>query len=95
MKDFTPASMDRVLARFFQCGTWAACVLTGAGLVIGTKALAAGVALFILLPVLRVVVMLAVFARQRNYVYVTIAATVLAVIAAGCAIGLRLGPLGG
>jgi uncharacterized membrane protein len=39
--------------------------------------------------------MLAVFARQRNYLYVTIAATVLAVIAAGCVIGLRLAPLAG
>jgi uncharacterized membrane protein len=48
-----------------------------------------------LLPVLRVVLMLAMFARQRDFLYATIAATVLLVIAAGCAIGMRLGPLAG
>lgn len=95
MKCATSASMDRLLARFLQCGTWAACALIGTGLLFDAKALTAGVALFILLPVLRVVVMLAAFAQQRNYLYVTIAATVLAVIAAGCVIGLRLGPLAG
>ncbi|CAL8477892.1 DUF1634 domain-containing protein (plasmid) [Caballeronia sp. S22] len=95
MKCATSASMDLLLARFLQCGTWAACALIGTGLFFDTKALTAGVALFILLPVLRVVVMLAVFAQQRNFLYVTIAATVLAVIAAGCVIGLRLGPLAG
>ncbi|WP_244173395.1 DUF1634 domain-containing protein [Caballeronia temeraria] len=90
-----PRTLDRLLASFLQCGTWAACALIGAGLFVGTKVLTAGVALFILLPVLRVVLMLAVFARRRDYLYVTIAATVLAVIAAGCVIGIRLGPLAG
>jgi uncharacterized membrane protein len=94
-KHSTSASLDRLLAGFLQCGTWAACALIGAGLFAGTKALTAGVALFILLPVLRVVLMLAVFARQRDYLYATIAATVLLVIAAGCVIGMRLGPLAG
>ncbi|WP_321795768.1 DUF1634 domain-containing protein [Caballeronia sp. J97] len=95
MKHATPATLDRLLAAFLQCGTWTACAMIGAGLIFGSNALTAGVALFILLPVLRVVLMLAVFARQRNYLYVTIAATVLAVIAAGCVIGVRLGPLAG
>jgi hypothetical protein len=39
--------------------------------------------------------MLAVFTRQRDYLYAAIAATVLAVITAGCVIGIRLGPLAG
>ncbi|WP_250437486.1 MULTISPECIES: DUF1634 domain-containing protein [unclassified Caballeronia] len=95
MKDLTPKTLDRLLAGFLQCGTWAACALIGAGLFAGTKLLTAGVALFILLPALRVVLMLAVFARQRDFLYATIAATVLLVIAAGCAIGMRLGPLAG
>ncbi|SAK64937.1 DUF1634 domain-containing protein [Caballeronia ptereochthonis] len=102
MKSHAHASLDSLLARFLQCGTWAACVLIGAGLVLdahaaglGMRALTAGVALFIMLPVLRLVLMLAMFARQRNYLYVAIAVTVLALIAAGCVIGMRLGPLAG
>ncbi|WP_250517424.1 DUF1634 domain-containing protein [Caballeronia sp. INDeC2] len=87
--------MNCLLARFLQGGTWAACVLIGAGLIFDANTLTAGVALFILLPVLRVALMLAMFAWQRNYLYVTIAATVLAVIAAGCVIGIRVGPLAG
>ncbi|BAN26194.1 DUF1634 domain-containing protein [Caballeronia insecticola] len=96
------ASLDRMLASFLQYGTWAACALLGAGLLLdahapgsGMTLLTAGVASFIVLPVLRVALMLVVFARQRNFLYVTIAATVLAVIAAGCLIGVRLGPLAG
>ncbi|SAK77473.1 hypothetical protein AWB80_04639 [Caballeronia pedi] len=92
-KPHASASLDRLLAGFLQCGTWAACALTGAGLIFGTKALTAGVALFILLPVLRVVLMFGVFARQRNVLYAAITATVLAVIVAGCVIGVHLGPL--
>jgi uncharacterized membrane protein len=102
MKPHAHIMLDRLLAAFLQCGTWAASILTGAGLLLdardpasGAKVLTAGVALFILLPVLRVVLMLAVFARQRNYLYVAIATTVLTVIAAGCVIGIRLGPLAG
>ena len=102
MKPRAHVSLDRLLANFLQWGTWAACASIGAGLLLdahaggsGAKALSAGVALFIMLPVLRVALMLAVFARQRNYLYVTIAAAVLAVIAAGCVIGIRLGPLAG
>ena len=102
MERLDRVALDRVLARFLQFGTWAACVVIGAGLLLdahaagtGAKALSAGVALFIVLPVLRVALMLAVFARQRNFLYVTIAATVLAVIAAGCVLGIRLGPLAG
>ncbi|SAK55660.1 hypothetical protein AWB79_02210 [Caballeronia hypogeia] len=98
----TSAALDRLLAAFLQFGTWAACAIVGAGMLLdahaagsGAATLSAGIALFILLPVLRLVLMLAVFARQRNFVYVTIAATVLAVIAAGCVIGVRLGPLAG
>jgi uncharacterized membrane protein len=102
MKPHAHAALDRVLAGFLQCGTWAASAVIGAGLLLdahaagsGARALTAGVALFILLPVLRVALMLTVFARQRNYLYAAIAATVLAVIAAGCVIGVHLGPLAG
>jgi uncharacterized membrane protein len=102
MKSDARASLDRLLAGYLQCGTWAACTLIGAGLLLDARAaeagatmLTSGVALFILLPVVRVVLMLAVFTRQRDYLYAAIAATVLAVITAGCVIGIRLGPLAG
>jgi hypothetical protein len=103
--------LDRWLAALLQYGTWIACAVIGAGLVCnaaagagllqaketpwGASIITAGVGLFVLLPVLRVTLMLAVFARQRNRRYVAIAATVLAIIAAGCVLGIRLGPVGG
>lgn len=43
----------------------------------------AGVAVFIFLPVARVALMLAIFLRERDYVYTVTAALVLAIIAAG------------
>jgi hypothetical protein len=95
-------SLDRLLAKFLQAGTWAACALIGAGLLLqawpvpwATHAVTAGVALFVLLPVLRVALLLVVFARQRNTLYAAIATAVLVVIAAGCVLGVRLGPLAG
>jgi hypothetical protein len=49
-----------------------------------------GVALFILLPVLCVLVMVVVFARERHYRLSAIAAFVLAIIAAGVALGFHM-----
>jgi uncharacterized membrane protein len=48
-----------------------------------------GVALFILLPVARVALMLAIFLRERDYAYTAISALVLLIIAAGVVSGLR------
>ncbi|APR37327.1 hypothetical protein BTO02_01020 [Paraburkholderia sp. SOS3] len=103
--------LDRWLAILLQYGTWIACTVIGAGLVLnaaagagmlqakyvpwGANVITAGVGLFVLLPVSRVALMLVVFARQRNRRYAAIAATVLAIIAAGCVLGIRLGPVGG
>ncbi|MDQ7979270.1 DUF1634 domain-containing protein [Paraburkholderia sp. SARCC-3016] len=103
--------LDRWLAMLLQYGTWIACAVIGAGLVLnaatsagmlqaqyaprGANVITAGVGLFVLLPVSRVTLMLVAFARQRNRRYVAIAATVLAIIAAGCVLGIRLGPVGG
>ncbi|QYD68995.1 DUF1634 domain-containing protein [Paraburkholderia edwinii] len=107
----TLPQLDRWLAALLQYGTWVACVVIGAGLVLnaatgagmlqareapwGANVITAGVGLFVLLPVLRVTLMLVIFARQRNRRYVAIAATVLTIIAAGCVLGIRLGPVGG
>ena len=54
----------------------------------GTPVVAAGVALFIALPVLRVLVMLGAFIRHRDYRLVIVATVVLMTILAGLVIGL-------
>lgn len=48
-----------------------------------------GVGLFILLPVLRVVLMVVMFARDKNYRLATVAIAVLTVILIGCLVGIR------
>jgi uncharacterized membrane protein len=99
-----PAPLERLLATFLQCGTWLACAMICAGIVSaagthavvsGVSMLSAGVALFILLPVLRLLLMLAAFMRRRDYRYVAIAAAVLSIVAAATLLGVRLGPLAG
>ncbi|CAB3752514.1 DUF1634 domain-containing protein [Paraburkholderia humisilvae] len=108
---YTPPLLDRRLAVLLQYGTWVACTVIAAGLMLDAAArtgmldaiharwsayvVTAGVGLFVLLPILRVTLMLAIFAQQRNRRYVMIAATVLAIIAVGCVLGIRLGPVGG
>jgi uncharacterized membrane protein len=56
----------------------------------GAQVVAAGVVLFISLPVLRVLVMLAVFVRDRDYRLAIAAAVVLMTIVAGFASGIYL-----
>jgi uncharacterized membrane protein len=53
----------------------------------GTHIVTAGIALFILLPVMRLILMLGIFLRQRDYRFSLIAALVLAIIAAGLLVG--------
>ena len=68
--------------------------VTGLGLAMslagveGTPVVAAGVALFIALPVLRVLVMLGAFILNQDYRLVLVAAVVLMTILAGLVIGL-------
>ena len=50
----------------------------------------AGIALFILLPALRVLLMVVVFVYERDYRFGAIAALVLAVIVVGAALGVRM-----
>ena len=49
----------------------------------GYDVMKAGVAAFILLPVARVALMLIIFLRERDYLYMAISALVLAIIATG------------
>jgi uncharacterized membrane protein len=96
--------LESLLARLLYYGTWLACAVIALGLVLafaqagfgpgngatpfGMRVVTAGVALFILLPVVRVAVMLFVFARERDYRFMTIAALVLAIIVVGFLVGV-------
>ena len=86
--------LESLLAGLLRNGTWLASAVTGLGLAMsltgveGTNVVAAGVALFIALPVLRVLVMLGAFILDRDYRLVIVAAVVLITILAGLVIGL-------
>ena len=87
---------ELLLAGLLRYGTWLASGVTGLGLAMslagveGTYVVAAGVALFIALPVLRVLVMLGAFLVNQDYRLVIVAAVVLMTILAGLVIGLSL-----
>lgn len=95
--------LERLLARVLHRGTWLATGVIALGLALallgwpgalsaltGTRIVAAGIALFILLPVLRVLLMLIVFVRDGDYRFGAIAALVLAIIALGAALGVHM-----
>jgi uncharacterized membrane protein len=86
--------LEALLAKMMSRGTWLASAVIAAGLAIAffsrqpdLRIVAAGIALFILLPVLRVATMLVVFLRERDYRFGAFAAFVLIVIALGVVLG--------
>jgi len=85
---------ELLLAWLLRYGTWLASGVTGLGLALslvgveGARVVAAGVALFVALPVLRVLVMLGAFILNRDYRLVIVATAVLMTILAGLVIGL-------
>jgi uncharacterized membrane protein len=94
---------EQVIAALLWYGTWLASAVIAAGMALsalqqfeglpsfglsGYDLVKAGVALFILLPVARVALMLAIFLRERDYAYMVISALVLAIIGAGILVGL-------
>ena len=87
---------ELLLAGLLRYGTWLASGVTGLGLALAlvgaeeTRVVAAGVALFIALPVLRVLVMLGAFILQQDYRLVIVTTVVLMTILAGLVIGLSL-----
>ena len=91
-----PPQPEWLLAALLRYGTWLASAVTGLGLAMslagveGTHVVAAGVALFIALPVLRVLVMLGAFIVDQDYRFVLVATVVLTTILAGLVIGLSL-----
>ncbi|MFM0001619.1 DUF1634 domain-containing protein [Paraburkholderia dipogonis] len=97
------ARLEHWLAALLHYGTWiatgtialglaialAAMRTTGAGLPAsaGMPVVTIGIALFILLPVMRLILMLGVFLHQRDYRFSAIAALVLVIVAAGLVVG--------
>jgi len=93
------ARLERRLATTLQLGTWVSSCIIAVGWVLSatgeppslpTAAVAiirAGIALFILLPALRVLLMVVC---ERDYRFGAIAALVLAVIVVGAALGVRM-----
>ncbi|HRO66927.1 MAG TPA: DUF1634 domain-containing protein [Pseudobdellovibrionaceae bacterium] len=74
-------------------GTWIAVVAVAAGLSVGLDRPLGfgiaqfGIAVFILLPISRVALLLAIFLKEKDRVYVTMAASVLAIIAISVIVG--------
>jgi len=94
--------MEWLLAGLLLYGTWLASIAIAIGLVLaftgsltpGMQVVTLGIGLFILLPSSRVLLMLIVFVRERDYRFGLIAALVLAIIAFGVVVGMHT-PSGG
>ena len=93
--------LESLLAGVLHYGSWiaSAAIAVGLALTLGANYLAVlanlhlvtiGIALFILLPVLRVVLMLIVFLRERDYRFSAIAALVLTILLVGFVLGTRV-----
>jgi hypothetical protein len=98
------AQLEWLLAVTLHYGTWMASAAVGLGLALvlidsrfsalklailhDMRIATIGIALFILLPIVRVIVMLIVYLRQRDYRLSAIALLVLTIILLGFAVGL-------
>ena len=94
-----PAPLESLLAGVLNVGTCVSSVVIGVGLVlslfnqraslpIATQLVTAGIGLFILLPILRVILMFTIYVKDRDYQFAVAAAVVLLIIFAGCAVGI-------
>lgn len=99
-----PAQLEWLLAGTLHLGTWLASAAIGLGLALALfdsrfsapklailrdmRIATIGIALLILLPVVRVIVMLIVYLRDRDYRFSAIALLVLTIILLGFAVGL-------
>jgi uncharacterized membrane protein len=88
--------LERLLASFLHIGTGIGCLVIGIGLAVqlidgasiaAMPIITAGIAIFILLPVLRVLIMLLVFLQERDRRFSMITALVLAIIIIGAVLG--------
>lgn len=88
--------LERLLARVLDQGTWLATASVAAGWLLAAAGwrsvslINSGIALFLLLPVMRVIIMLVVFVRERDYRFGVIAGVVLAIIVLGALLGARM-----
>jgi uncharacterized membrane protein len=94
-----PVRLESLLAGLLNVGTWLASIVIAAGLVLSlfhdrtpfptdVQMVTAGIGLFVLLPILRVILMLTIFVKERDYKFAAAAAVVLLIIFAGFAIGI-------
>jgi len=94
-----PIRIEPLLAGVLNVGTCLASIVIAAGLMLslshqrtpfptGAQIVSAGIGLFILLPILRVILMLIFFAKERDYKFAAAAAVVLLILFAGFAIGI-------
>lgn len=88
--------LEGLLAAFLSYGCWLACAAIGLGYtltLLGSHEMPAmrivrgGIALFILLPILRVLLMAIAFIRIRDFRFALIAGLVLAIILLGIVLG--------
>jgi uncharacterized membrane protein len=102
--------LERLLASLLHYGTCVASAVIAVGIAIALAQrdsplpivsslshlhlITAGIALFILLPVSRVVLTLVIFLRARDYWFVAMAAFVLTTIVLGFVVGLYFSPAG-
>jgi uncharacterized membrane protein len=93
-----PVRIESLLAGVLNVGTWLASIVIAAGLLLslfyqrkpfptGAQIVTAGIGLFILLPIVRVMLMLTIFVQERDYKFAAAAAVVLLIIFAGFAVG--------
>ena len=99
MSSRKPNRIESLLARVLSVGTWLASLVIATGLVLslfnertpslnGAQVVTAGIGLFILLPILRVIVMLTIFVKERDYQFAVVAAVVLLTIFAGLVVSI-------
>ena len=85
--------LEHRLAATLSCGTWLASAVIALGLLLppltqqGARIVTVGLALLILLPVLRVMLMLVAFLRARDFPLTAVAVLVLAIIGLSLAVG--------
>jgi uncharacterized membrane protein len=93
----TEGRIESVLARALALGTWLISAVIAAGLLLsffsagipyGSQVVMVGIGLFILLPITRVILMLALFVGVRQYKFAGVAVLVLAIIFASFVVGL-------
>ena len=98
-----PDRHDGIIAGLLWYGTLIASAVIMIGIILGAVAqiddtpglaqtgyalIELGVVIFVLLPIIRVALMLVMFAHARDHIYTAIAALVLAIIGVGVLLGL-------